>query len=81
MGVPGDMNLELLDYIKQVEGLSWGVYKGICVVMLTIRKDLLKLISVGNANELNAAYAADGYARVKDCPGVSRFTNRRWTML
>ncbi|KAJ3547224.1 hypothetical protein NM208_g1621 [Fusarium decemcellulare] len=48
MGVPGDMNLELLDYVEQVEGLSW----------------------VGNANELNAAYAADGYARVKGCPGV-----------
>ncbi|KAF2176147.1 pyruvate decarboxylase [Zopfia rhizophila CBS 207.26] len=48
MGVPGDMNLELLDYIDQVEELSW----------------------VGNANELNSAYAADGYARVKGCPGV-----------
>ncbi|KAL4901260.1 thiamine diphosphate-binding protein [Aspergillus multicolor] len=48
MGVPGDMNLELLDYIDGVEGLSW----------------------VGNANELNAAYAADGYSRVKGCPGV-----------
>ncbi|KAL3458089.1 thiamine diphosphate-binding protein [Aspergillus heterothallicus] len=48
MGVPGDMNLELLDYIDDVEELSW----------------------VGNANELNAAYAADGYARVKGCPGV-----------
>ena len=24
MGVPGDMNLELLDYIKEVEGLQWG---------------------------------------------------------
>ncbi|KAF9890418.1 hypothetical protein FE257_006086 [Aspergillus nanangensis] len=48
MGVPGDMNLELLDYIDDVEGLSW----------------------IGNANELNAAYAADGYSRVKGCPGV-----------
>ncbi|KAK6382211.1 Pyruvate decarboxylase 1 [Exophiala oligosperma] len=48
MGVPGDMNLELLDYVKEVPGLNW----------------------VGNANELNAAYAADGYARVKGCPGV-----------
>ncbi|KAL3477418.1 pyruvate decarboxylase [Aspergillus californicus] len=48
MGVPGDMNLELLDYIDNVEGLNW----------------------VGNANELNAAYAADGYCRVKGCPGV-----------
>ncbi|OAL22161.1 hypothetical protein AYO22_07422 [Fonsecaea multimorphosa] len=48
MGVPGDMNLELLDYIREVPGLIW----------------------VGNANELNAAYAADGYARVKGVPGV-----------
>lgn len=24
MGVPGDMNLELLDYIKDVDGLKWG---------------------------------------------------------
>ncbi|CAH0025268.1 unnamed protein product [Clonostachys rhizophaga] len=48
MGVPGDMNLELLDYLYDVDGLFW----------------------VGNANELNAAYAADGYARVKGSPGV-----------
>ncbi|PLB40272.1 alpha-keto acid decarboxylase family protein [Aspergillus candidus] len=48
MGLPGDMNLELLDYINDVNGLNW----------------------VGNTNELNAAYAADGYARVKNCPGV-----------
>ncbi|KAL1638556.1 hypothetical protein SLS58_008769 [Diplodia intermedia] len=47
-GVPGDMNLELLDYIKEVDQLSW----------------------VGTANELGAAYAADGYSRVKQCPGV-----------
>lgn len=30
-------------------------------------------VIVGNANELNAAYAADGYARVKGCPGVRKF--------
>ncbi|KAK1921586.1 thiamine diphosphate-binding protein [Papiliotrema laurentii] len=42
-GVPGDFNLELLDYIEKDPELEW----------------------VGNANELNAAYAADGYARVK----------------
>lgn len=41
-GVPGDYNLDLLDYVKP-SGLCW----------------------VGNANELNAAYAADGYARIK----------------
>ncbi|ORX33900.1 Thiamin diphosphate-binding protein [Kockovaella imperatae] len=42
-GVPGDYNLELLDYFEKEEGIDW----------------------VGNANELNAAYASDGYARVK----------------
>lgn len=46
-GVPGDYNLELLDYVKP-SGLVW----------------------VGNANELNAAYAADGYARIKGIGAV-----------
>ncbi|KAF2199104.1 pyruvate decarboxylase [Delitschia confertaspora ATCC 74209] len=47
-GVPGDFNLQFLDYIFEVEGLKW----------------------VGNQNELNAAYAADGYARIKGVPGA-----------
>ncbi|OCK84214.1 pyruvate decarboxylase-like protein [Lepidopterella palustris CBS 459.81] len=47
-GVPGDFNIQFLDYIYNVQGLKW----------------------VGNQNELNAAYAADGYARVKNAPGV-----------
>ncbi|OAL53040.1 pyruvate decarboxylase [Pyrenochaeta sp. DS3sAY3a] len=46
-GVPGDFNLQFLDYIFQVDGLNW----------------------CGNMNELNAAYAADGYARIKGVPG------------
>ncbi|KAK4939012.1 hypothetical protein LTR10_020671 [Elasticomyces elasticus] len=41
-GVPGDYNLELLDYIEPA-GIRW----------------------VGSTNELNAGYAADGYARIK----------------
>lgn len=41
-GVPGDYNLQALDYLPKC-GLSWA----------------------GNCNELNAGYAADGYARVK----------------
>ena len=41
-GVPGDYNLNLLDYVEPA-GLVW----------------------IGNANELNAGYAADGYARIK----------------
>ncbi|KAF1348221.1 thiamine pyrophosphate enzyme [Lizonia empirigonia] len=40
-GVPGDFNLDLLDYVEP-SGLLW----------------------VGNANELNAGYAADGFSRI-----------------
>jgi len=47
MGLPGDFNLNFLDYVYDVPGLKW----------------------VGNANELNSAYAADGYARFKGSPG------------
>ncbi|KUJ14027.1 pyruvate decarboxylase, partial [Mollisia scopiformis] len=47
MGLPGDMNLELLHYMKDTD-LRW----------------------VGNSNELNAAYAADGYSRISGGPGV-----------
>ncbi|WVR04642.1 hypothetical protein IAU60_001653 [Kwoniella sp. DSM 27419] len=42
-GLPGDFNLEFLDYIEADPDIM------LC----------------GNANELNSAYAADGYARVK----------------
>ncbi|KAK5099826.1 hypothetical protein LTS08_005541 [Lithohypha guttulata] len=44
-GVPGDYNLQALDYIEPA-GINW----------------------VGNASELTAGYAADGYGRIK---GVS----------
>jgi pyruvate decarboxylase len=43
-GVPGDYQLELLDYFERDPEIEW----------------------VGNANELGAAYAADGYARVRN---------------
>jgi pyruvate decarboxylase len=36
--------------------------------------DTLLTSLVGNANELNAAYSADGYARVKGVPGARRST-------
>lgn len=42
-GVPGDFNLQLLDFIYKEPGLKW----------------------VGCCNELNAAYAADGYGRLR----------------
>ncbi|ODQ63844.1 hypothetical protein NADFUDRAFT_47659 [Nadsonia fulvescens var. elongata DSM 6958] len=48
MGVPGDYNLNLLDYIFTIPNLNW----------------------IGCCNELNAAYAADGYGRVRNLPGV-----------
>lgn len=41
-GVPGDYNLQALDYVEPA-GLNW----------------------VGNASELSAGYAADGYGRIK----------------
>ncbi|KAI9690071.1 MAG: hypothetical protein M1820_010049 [Bogoriella megaspora] len=53
MGLPGDFQLELLDYIYEVPGLQW----------------------MGNANELNSAYAADGYSRAKGIPGCLATTH------
>ncbi|ODV90859.1 hypothetical protein CANCADRAFT_112006 [Tortispora caseinolytica NRRL Y-17796] len=47
-GVPGDFQLQLLDFIYTVPEMVW----------------------VGCCNELNAAYAADGYARVRRIPGA-----------
>lgn len=47
-GVPGDYNLQLLDYIDNVDGIRW----------------------VGNCNELQSAYAADGYARIAKRPSA-----------
>ncbi|KAJ5682831.1 Thiamine pyrophosphate enzyme C-terminal TPP-binding [Penicillium macrosclerotiorum] len=46
-GVPGDFNLQALDYLEDC-GLDW----------------------IGNVNELNAGYAADGYARVKGISAI-----------
>lgn len=47
-GVPGDFNLQLLDYVYKVKDVNW----------------------VGCCNELNAAYAADGYSRIKRGPAA-----------
>lgn len=41
-GVPGDYNMEFLDFIVERENIKW----------------------IGTCNELNASYAADGYARI-----------------
>lgn len=48
-GVPGDFNLSMLDKIYETEQAHG---KG-------------SFVWAGNANELNASYAADGYSRVK----------------
>jgi hypothetical protein len=39
MGVPGDMNLELLDYIKNVDGLNWS--KSAFLYCLDMRREFL----------------------------------------
>lgn len=67
-GVPGDFNLQLLDHIYHVPGLRWGAL--FSQSMQTFRN---QPPAVGNANELNAAYAADGYARVKGGAGCREF--------
>lgn len=46
-GVPGDYNLQALDYIEPA-GINWA----------------------GNASELAAGYAADGYGRIKGISGL-----------
>ncbi|KAJ5711876.1 hypothetical protein N7488_006032 [Penicillium malachiteum] len=46
-GIPGDFNLNALDYIEEC-GLNW----------------------IGNVNELNSGYAADGYARIKGISAI-----------
>lgn len=63
-GVPGDMNLQFLDYIEDMPEITWGLFPR-CLMIKRI---------VGNANELNGAYSADGYARVRGLPGVCMCT-------
>ena len=58
-------NLRLLDRLIATEGLKWGT-----VISAPDHGAILTPCVVENANELNAAYAADGYARVKECPVV-----------
>ena len=65
MGVPGDMNLDLIDYIKDVDGLNWGKQFFPQTQAHTDSGGL-----VGTANELGAAYAADAYSKINGSPGV-----------
>jgi TPP-dependent 2-oxoacid decarboxylase len=67
MGLPGDTNLELLHYIGCTD-MHWGETAN---HLLSEGKICLFSLEVGNSNELNAAYAADGYSRIKGSPGVS----------
>jgi hypothetical protein len=69
MGLPGDTNLELLHYIGNTN-MRWGEASSF---LLKAPGSLIKVI-VGNSNELNAAYAADGYSRIKGSPGVSKYS-------
>lgn len=36
---------------------------------------------MGNQNELNAAYAADGYGRIKDVPGCGKHVHNAFLKL
>lgn len=61
-GLPGDYNLVALDYLPEA-GLEY-------ISPIPVFKHLMNLTRksgswVGNCNELNAGYAADGYARIK----------------
>ena len=67
IGVPGDMNLRFLDFIEEMAEITWGNE------LLDMK---LRWLIVGNANELNGAYSADGYARVKGAPGVRYYPTR-----
>jgi TPP-dependent 2-oxoacid decarboxylase len=60
------MNLLFLDYIEDAPEITWGT------ITFCLGRQLTGI--VGNANELNAAYSADGYARVRGAPGVGTLT-------
>lgn len=66
-GVPGDFNLVALDLLPEAD-LIWagesiaGDHES--------GRALLTLDTAGNTNELNAGYAADGYARIKGLGAV-----------
>lgn len=64
-GVPGDYNLVALDYV----GKSGRILRAIACQSSQLIKGL-GLTWVGNCNELNAGYAADGYARVNGIGAV-----------
>lgn len=45
MGVPGDMNLELLDYIDEVDGLTWGKSSPLISRIITAEQLLINGVS------------------------------------
>ena len=59
--------MEFLDCIYEVPGLDFS--NRLLGSPLSHVKGSADPSLVGNSNELNAAYAADGYARVKGVPG------------
>lgn len=65
-GVPGDFNREYTQTQISLMSSCWHIIVGLL-------DELFKLPEprwLGACNELNAAYAADGYARIKGVPGV-----------
>lgn len=66
-GVPGDFNLGFLDLVEDHPTIDWvGNWWVVCACTMTLGSTLIRW----HSNELNAAYAADGYARVKEGLGV-----------
>lgn len=51
-------------------GTIFGVSSPLSLPLLSSVKDVPPLRFVANTNALNSAYAADGYSRIKGCPGV-----------
>lgn len=61
-GVPGDYNMEFLD---QIEGCRFNAVATAYPTILNVFLDFKGIDWGYNTTELAAAYAADGYARVK----------------
>lgn len=61
-GVPGDFNLELLDFFEPKSKSPSNELSAENLKKLESKSDKIQFI--GCCNELNAGYAADGYARI-----------------
>ena len=68
LGVPGDFNRKRSRCRGQAHQKS--LTRSLPVTLLDEIYNVSGLKWIGCCNELNGAYAADGYARIKDSPAV-----------